>query len=624
MSFIRRATYLLFIALTGGLWAITAQADPISVQARVENTTVYVGQPFVLQLDVNGSDTVNPPTALDLPGFTAAYRGGQQRNSTSIQIVNGRTTKDIKRGYVFQYTLTAHKEGTFTIPSIAVNVDGKSYNSNPIPISVQKPMQSDDAALELTVSNERCYVGEPILLTLRWYIKNQVRNFAFTVPVLQAPRFSVEPLEDNRSSQKKYYRVSVNGEEGIAEEGQGRLKNTSCTTLTLQYALIPKAAGVCDFPAATVAYESFAGYQRSSSRGSLFDDFFGSDPFGRRGVYKPAVAPSSPLQIEVLPLPTEGQPQNFSGLVGNYRIETTAAPTNVNVGDPITLTIRISGPAYLQHVDLPALENQADLAKNFKIPKERADAKVEDGTKVFTQTLRASNDAVTEIPPIALSFFDSKTGRYRTALSKAIPLTVHETTLVTAEDMEGRDVSPTHTKLTAHREGIAHNYEDPGVLTNQEYGLHTWLHSPLWMAVLCLPSFTYLLLAGSLVLRRRGLQNPKQRRARKACATFVHTVKSLPTQTEGGAAVYDPLLEALRIYLGDRLQLTAGALTFADVAPPLQKRKVSPSLLNSLETLFSQCEAWRYTGGQGSATDSKAIVENAITLVQQLDKELGK
>src|SRR6516162_9933180 len=41
--------------------------------------------------------------------------------------------------------------------------------------------------------------------------------------------------------------------------------------------------------------------------------------------------------------PVAGRPADFSGLVGFFRISTSASPTEVRVEDPLTLTVRITG-----------------------------------------------------------------------------------------------------------------------------------------------------------------------------------------------------------------------------------------------------------------------------------------
>ena len=124
------------------------------------------------------------------------------------------------------------------------------------------------------------------------------------------------------------------------------------------------------------------------------------------------------------PLPTENQPEGFYGLVGSYTISAQASPTDVSVGDPITLTLRIGGSPYLKPVRWPALEKVPALADNFRIPSEKASPELVQGHKTFIQTIRAKNNTVTEIPPIPLVTFDPQTGSYRSVASEPIPLTV--------------------------------------------------------------------------------------------------------------------------------------------------------------------------------------------------------
>jgi hypothetical protein len=97
--------------------------------------------------------------------------------------------------------------------------------------------------------------------------------------------------------------------------------------------------------------------------------------------------------LEINDLPQTDKPDTFYGLVGSYTITANAAPTQVNVGDPITLKIKIGGSQYLKPVQWPSLEQIPEIASSFKIPSEYADGEIEDGAKLFTQTIRANNHA---------------------------------------------------------------------------------------------------------------------------------------------------------------------------------------------------------------------------------------
>jgi hypothetical protein len=363
------------------------------------------------------------------------------------------------------------------------------------------------------------------------------------------------------------------------------------------------------------------GYQRRGNR--AFDDFFSDSFFGRRAVYEDLVVPSNAPTLEVAELPEAGRPPGFSGLVGSFEVEAEATPTEISVGDPITLSVRLKGPRYLQNVTLPPLENQPSLARDFRIPEERATGMIRGDTKVFTQTLRATHSGVSEIPPIEIPYFDPKTGRYEIARSQPIALKVEGNRIITAQDAEGRAaVAVTQTELQAREEGIAYNYESADALLNQQGSLSSWLNSPLGLSLLLAPLGYGGLWAFILMARRRGA-DPTGRRARRAHREFTRRLQALDAGPAGNPdALHSNLLDALRAYLGARLELPPGALTFADVAAALQQRGIAAETVEDLRRLFEQCEAGRYAGGMQAADEPSQLTERARHAASRLEQEL--
>ena len=146
--------------------------------------------------------------------------------------------------------------------------------------------------------------------------------------------------------------------------------------------LIPKRAGRIRLDPVTVSTNMAVGRVRTG-------DFF--NPYQIK--YKRVSVQSEPVELEVLPLPETGKPPQFYGLVGQYTISASAAPTKVSVGDPITLT----DPHRRQSVSQARAMARSwsrlpELADNFRIPAEKASPVVENGAKVFTQTIRANSD----------------------------------------------------------------------------------------------------------------------------------------------------------------------------------------------------------------------------------------
>ena len=83
---------------------------------------------------------------------------------TRFTIVNGRRTETVIEQYYFQYRLTALSPGQHTIPAATLTLDGRTYRTEPIAITVVEPTEHQDFKLRLTLEKERVYIGEPVRL----------------------------------------------------------------------------------------------------------------------------------------------------------------------------------------------------------------------------------------------------------------------------------------------------------------------------------------------------------------------------------------------------------------------------------------------------------------------------
>ncbi|MBN1845839.1 MAG: protein BatD [Sedimentisphaerales bacterium] len=611
---------LAYLALLAGHLP-AARAQQLSVAAAVSSQDVFRGESLVLQIQIEGSDAPGEPDLSGLTNVQVAKLGGQTRNSEAITILpNGKMERQVRRGYVFSYRLTPQQAGRLDIPPIPVTAEGRTLRTRPLVVQVNEPQESDDSKLRVTLSRSQAYVGEAITWTVTWYLSQEARNPQFAFPVLQDDRFRFYDPTVEMDPAGKYYRLAVGGQEVIARAGRGSLEGKDYYTITFSKVLVPHQAGRFNLPEGTVAFEALIGYRRSRS---LFDDFFSDDFFGQgqRGVYQKTVIPSNTLTLEVRELPREGRPDHFAGHIGSYRLRAAATPTQATVGEPITLTVTLTGPAYLDDIELPPLNRQADLARDFKIPEEMAPGQIQDKTKIFTQTIRATRPDVRQIPPIELAYFDPQAEEYRIARTEPIPVTIKATRVVTAQDAEGVVLPAAQSELKEWSQGIAYNYEDLGVLENQQYGLATLIRSPVWMAASLVPPAAYLgLLIGATTVRRRRA-DPAGRRAKAAYATLRKQLKQIPTAQDATEACRR-ILEGFQDYLGSKLHLAGGAITYRDVEGPLGSRGADAETLCRLRQLFTDCEAAHYAGHVRDRAGVEALRSQALRLAQGLEGRL--
>ena len=126
--------------------------------------------------------------------FTVVW-GPQKGTSTSIQMMNGKTTRTSQTTYT--YILQARKTGTFTLPPASAKVKGTQIQSKAVQIQVvdsgnaqaaagstqqqqsqaQASRGDSDIFMRLSLSRNSVVVGEPVTATLKIYHRANLAGF---------------------------------------------------------------------------------------------------------------------------------------------------------------------------------------------------------------------------------------------------------------------------------------------------------------------------------------------------------------------------------------------------------------------------------------------------------------
>ena len=583
-------TILIFaiVLLTGAADALAQ----VQVYAQVDaQTTIYPGTRFTYSVVVNGSK----PERIDITPL-AQFRPQRTGSGSSIQMDGGRTVVI----YSENYAITAETTGTMMLPGVTVVVDGKTYKTNAVEVTVAKPGTTDRLDLEVTVSERKCYVGQPIVLTIKWIVKAvQPKDAAFNIPVFKSEDFYLEDVSASTQAFAKT-QVAIHGVPVVVSENRHRIKGMDTAIISFEKVLIPKRPGRITLDPVTVSASIATGRVRTNE---IFNPV--------RMKYERFSVASDPIELEVLALPQAEKPAAFYGLVGRYTIEAAATPTQISVGDPITLTVRVGGNPYLKPVQWPDLE--AALGGNFKIPTEKASPVEEKGQKVFTQTIRANSDTVTEVPAIPLAFFDSQTGRYTVASTEPIPLEVAPTKVLTNADVEGTGGGDAAVgrAVQALREGFSANYYGPEVLVNQSFSPISALVRPGYAVLWSIPLLGFV---GSVVFKLATTRSPEavaRKRRRGAHAAALHRLKAVASAP--AEQRHDLLAAALKGYLGDRFCRTAGSLTADDCRDVVATATDDADLADRFRRQVSEFEAAHYAALDTHVDDAR--IDDAIDLL---------
>lgn len=579
---------------TSGQVKVSAQAET--------NKDIYVGESFGYYIVIQGTDKAGLVDLQPLQQYHPQSAGNRHQSSTNI--INGKVTTT--SAMIMSYSLTADQAGPARIPSVTVQVDGKTYRTDPVTVNIVQPGTTDRLDLDVTLSEQQCYVGQPITLTVKFYVSADIGDFQLNIPALTNDIFEVEE-PDISNPQAKPYRLHT-GMAVMISQYRVEHNNRQAILVTFSKILIPKRPGRIAMPASSVSAAVAVGRTRSRD---LFDSMLGGQT-----QYKRFIVNSEPLNLNVLPVPDEGKPSEFYGLVGQYTISASATPTKVNVGDPITLTIKIGGSKYLKPVQWPELEQVSELANNFKIPTQKASPTIENGFKVFTQTIRANNDQVTRIPPIPLATFDVQEGKYITTQTEPITLDVAPTKVLTSADLEGADFVPVNREIEAIKKGLSANYDNIDALKNMSFSPIAAIVHPGYVILWGVPLIG---LISSLLIKLSRHTSPEKIAARRRRQASGKAIGELQKVTTTEAKQQNALLVSImKQYIGDRFDKTAGSLTPDDCYEVIRTETNDAQTAGQYKDIITNFEAGRYASIEVHIDSKK--VDEVIDLIRTIEK----
>jgi hypothetical protein len=600
----------IFVALSfTTLFAGSAIAQ-VRVIAQVDsNKDIYVGENFTYHIIIDGENEAGQVDLAPLEKYNPRSAGNRDVSQTSISIVNGKTTRTVTKRYVMSYLLVSNKTGRIELDPVKVTVAGKNYQTNPVSVNILKPGTTDQLDLEVELSEQQCYIGQPVLMTIKFYFTADISDPQFNIPVFKSGSFYFEN-PDVLNQQAKEYDLG-SGTTVMVSQHQVSHKGKQSNLLILRKIIIPKISGAISIDATTVSVDVAVGQSRS--RDGLIDSFFNS-----RKRYKRFMVSAKPSTLTVLPLPEQGRPPGFYGLVGEYTISASAKPTtDVYMGDPITLTIKIGGSKYLKPIQWPSLEQVPELASNFIIPPQKASPTIDNGAKVFTQTIRPDNNQANMIPSIPLAYFNPKIGSYSVAKTKPIKLDLKPARRLTAADIEGKDFTPINKEVEAIKKGLSANYASPDVLENMTFSPTMALISPAYTPVWAVPLGILIVTSLAKILTHTSPERVTAKRRRQACSNAIAQMKKAVSMD--ASQRNEQVVRIMKQYIGDRFDKIARSLTGDDCCQTILNATEDTEMADEFRRTIELCESARYASVDVNIDSEKA--KNIIRLIHNIEKK---
>lgn len=604
----RKLVFLFFLFIT---IAWTSKGDEISFKASAPNAVV-VGQQFQLSFTVNaeGKDL----RVQEMPDFDVLF-GPSQSKSYSSSWVNGQSKSETTVTYT--YVLLAKNEGTFNIPPATIKVNNSNYTSNALVVKVLPQDKANDAAqsnassptsgvsdkdifVSMQVSKRSVYEQEGLLVTFKLYSKDA--QVSLSGPGVKFPEFEgFLAQEIELPTDKQWTMENYNG-------------SNYYTVILKQTVLYPQRSGNITIEAGK--FDARVRVRTQQRVRSFFDDFF--DTY--QDINKTLTTP--PVTIDVKPLPS-GKPASFANAVGDYKMSASINSNNVKTNEAVTVKVSISGTGNIRLLKNP----EVTFPNDFDI----YDPKVENNTRTTTAGVNGSKTieymAIPryagdfEIPAVQFSYFDTKTGTYKTLSSETFKLHV--------EKGEGGEGSAPVVSNFSNRESVRYLGQDIRYLKVKgvNFKSNDDLFFGSFMYYMCYLVPALLFIVFFIIYRKQVKENANIAlvRTKKANKMAVRRLKNAGKLLKENKKeeFYDEVLRALWGYLSDKLNIPQSNLTKDNVETELAKYGVNESLISEFMDILNTCEFARYAPSQASDAMDK-LYETTIDAIGKMENTIKR
>lgn len=590
------------------------QSAEIEISTSVDRTVIGLNQNFTLTVEISGekANSVGDPQLPDISAF--AIELGSSGTSQNIQIINGRMSVSRSISFIYQATTL----GKFTIAPAVIKLGGQEYRSRPIQIEIVQaaqpqpkaaPRQTPTSPLEPTpdqsmgenlflkafVNNKkRVYVNEPVILSYKIYTRLSVTQYGINKLPTTAG-FWVE--EFPMDQQPRTYEELVDGKKYIVAEIK-------------RMALFPTDAGSKNIGPMEIECD----VRVQTRRRSIFDSFF-DDPFFGRTVRQ--VVSSKPVTIDVLPLPPEGKPDAFSGLVGQFDISANVDKPLVKTNEALSLNVKISGKGNIKMIPPPPIELPADFEKYEPKVSENI-SRTENGitgSKSYEYVLIPRYPGWQKIKSIMFSYFDVASGQYKIIRTPELNINVEkgsdEFLTVTA------GLSKEEVKLL----GKDIRFIQLNTAPFQKIGSYFYKNF-YFILILVLPILIIFSSSGyrwHLDKLSENVAYARSRRANQMAMKRLQKARKLlseKTQKE----FYAEISNSLMGFLGDKFNISAAGIITDEVEGLMKSNNVEQEVIKQYLSSLQICDYQRFAPSAAKLEDMKGFFDQAKQAIIAVEK----
>lgn len=586
----RPVSFVISLGLCLVALCASASAQDVHLELAIDRETITMDESVTLHIIVSGiSKRISRPNVRGLDGFDVISQGSSMKYSNINGVTETSTT--------FNLELSPEKVGAFTLGPATIEIGGQGYTSNVLTLTVtddpqqqsarKKPPQKD-VFLEASVNNKSPYVGQQVVLTVRFYHASTL----LSQPSYTPPQ-TTDFWSDMITPQRSYYST---------------LEGKRYRVLEINTALFPTRSGNLSIGRARLETQvESSRRKRQFGFGSLFN----------RG--EAVSVRTRPIDLKVKPLPAEGKPANFTGAVGDFTITASADQRTVEVNTPVTVSFRISGIGNIKVLPKPELPELAEFrvysgAGDEQITKNQTQL---GGVKTFEEIFIPKRQGKLVIPAVSYNYFNPQKSRYVTIQTRPIELNVTSSTQQLSEPVSfafpvGERIGAAMTSIRYIKQERSDFHPRGEVLI----GNRTYL----------LANFLPLLAVGGALMYRRHRNRMEgdigYARARAANRIAKKRLKraSQLADVQTAEKFFGEIRLAILAFVADKLNISHHGLTLEELSEKLAAAGFSESEVTRCRELIQRADFVRYSSGtidEKDISDSLVLAEEIIVKLQE-------
>jgi len=601
--------------ILAGVNCMDAHAADKKFEVSLDKNRVALGQKTQLGISFYGTQSMPAPDIGNIDGLEVRYVGP----STMMTVLNGQVSTSVTH----LYSILPLKIGKFQLGPFAFRYKGDNFTSNPVFLEVTEKVipAQQQAAIGAPVTREQLNLNDRIFLTL--FVDKPVAYINELIPVtvkLYVNRLNVNDIQLPTFAQENFSKVEFKEPKQYRERLNGLLYDV----LEFKTSIFGTRAG--DYRLGPAKIKCNVMVRKQAAGGPGFrDDLFGDDPyrdsffddFTARYERHPLELQSKDIQLGILPLPTEGKPQDFTGAVGDYQFIYSANPTTLKVGDPVTLKMTINGTGNFNTVLMPKIDD----APGFKVYE--AQVKTEENSKTFTQVFIPENEKITQVPRAVFSYFDPNAKMYKTIDQGPVGLKVEKAKEEAPSQVVGPVIVPaaaSASKTDDLARDIIYIKDTPGAWHRK--GDAVYKH-PWFGGAFILP--TLFLIAFSMYQNRRIRIISDSRYAGRVAALRSSKLgqKDLSRKLKSGdpKVFYESLFKTLQDYLGYRLSIPPAGITSGVAEQALAALDIEPAMIMKVKNLFNMCDESRFGFQQPDSVKMRDDVKELKEIIKYFERK---